>query len=175
MEAMWSGLLGSISVWACDVHLISGVTGPTGRSGRPFVSTPSPTTNGVRIPPFSEHDLPSGHSPLSISFLILKLKFRIPSCLSNSTYGKPSIRFIMANIHFIKTNEASMLDRDFFVNGMAFIILLDFLSTLVDVDSRARGEMTPALTLFTSETRQVLFFCVCLGTYRDVTLDISLT
>ena len=92
MEVMWSGLLGSISAWACDVHLISGVTG--GRSGRPFVSTPR--TNGVRIPQFSEHDLPSGHLPLSFSFPILKLKFRIPSCLSNSTfhtlhYGKHSL------------------------------------------------------------------------------------
>lgn len=68
----------------------------------------------------------------------------------------------MANIHFMKTNEAIMLDRDYFVNGMAFIIL-DFLSTLVDVDSRARGHETPTLTLLTSETRQILFFLCVLG------------
>lgn len=70
---------------------------------------------------------------------------------------KKSFHTDLHHLSGFRLKVAIMLDRDYFVNGMAFIILLDFLSTLVDVDSRARGHETPTLTLLTSE--------ICLGLY----------
>ena len=54
-----------------------------------------------------------------------------------------------------------MLDSNSVTNGMAFVSLLDFICTLVDVDAKAVGRELPLWTLVVAETRQFfepLFF-----------------
>eukprot|EP00435_Cladocopium_sp_Y103_P053485 s330_g17.t1 len=70
---------------------------------------------------------------------------------------KKSFHTDLLDLTGLRLKLALLLDHDWFVNGMAFIIFIDFISTLVDVDSRARGEKTPAVTLVTSELCLVLY------------------
>jgi hypothetical protein len=55
--------------------------------------------------------------------------------------------------------EARMLDRNSVVNCMVFVIFVDFICTLVDVDAKAVGRELPLWTLVVAETRQLLTFC----------------
>lgn len=48
-----------------------------------------------------------------------------------------------------------MLDRNSVVNCMVFVIFLDFICTLVDVDAKAVGRELPLWTLVVAETRQL--------------------
>eukprot|EP00435_Cladocopium_sp_Y103_P040675 s961_g11.t1 len=48
-----------------------------------------------------------------------------------------------------RLNVAQMLERNSFVNAMAFLILADFICTLVDVDAKAAGRELPLWTLAT--------------------------